>query len=71
MVCLSRELLGEEQYWPILLSTTCIPALLQLLSLPFFPESPRYLLIDRRDEVGCEKGMTGGSPPLHDVLWSS
>ncbi|KAG7263410.1 hypothetical protein CRUP_007416, partial [Coryphaenoides rupestris] len=52
-----KELLGEEQYWPILLSTTCIPALLQLLSLPFFPESPRYLLIDRGDEVGCKKAL--------------
>ncbi|KAK0142070.1 Solute carrier family 2, facilitated glucose transporter member 11 [Merluccius polli] len=52
-----KELLGEEQYWPILLSTTCIPAILQLLSLPFFPESPRYLLIDRGDKNGCEKAL--------------
>ncbi|XP_072921482.1 solute carrier family 2, facilitated glucose transporter member 11-like isoform X3 [Hemitrygon akajei] len=42
-----RELLGREQYWHILLSTTCVPALLQLLLLPWCPESPRYLLIDK------------------------
>ncbi|KAA8592282.1 hypothetical protein FQN60_017737 [Etheostoma spectabile] len=29
-----KELLGKEEYWPILLSTTCIPAFLQLLILP-------------------------------------
>jgi len=53
-----RELLGEEEYWPLLLSTTCVPAFLQLLILPWFPESPRYLLIDRGDEQGCEKGTS-------------
>ncbi|XP_063346027.1 solute carrier family 2, facilitated glucose transporter member 11b isoform X1 [Pelmatolapia mariae] len=52
-----RELLGKEEYWPILLSTTCIPAFLQLLILPWFPESPRYLLIDKGDEEGCKKAL--------------
>ncbi|XP_056603044.1 solute carrier family 2, facilitated glucose transporter member 11b isoform X1 [Triplophysa dalaica] len=52
-----KELLGGEEYWPILLSTTCIPAILQLLILPWFPESPRYLLIDRGDEVACRKAL--------------
>ncbi|CDQ65961.1 unnamed protein product [Oncorhynchus mykiss] len=50
-----KELLGKEEHWPILLCTTCIPAFLQLLILPWFPESPRYLLIDRGDDVGCRK----------------
>ncbi|KAI4891669.1 hypothetical protein NFI96_028924 [Prochilodus magdalenae] len=57
------ELLGKEEYWPILLSTTCIPALLQLMILPWFPESPRYLLIDRSDDHGCNlalKQLHGG-----------
>ncbi|TDH12862.1 hypothetical protein EPR50_G00050220 [Perca flavescens] len=52
-----KELLGKEEQWPILLSTTCIPALLQLLILPWFPESPRYLLIDKRDDEGCKKAL--------------
>ncbi|KAM7416603.1 hypothetical protein PAMA_018583 [Pampus argenteus] len=52
-----KELLGREEYWPILLSTTCIPAFLQLLILPCFPESPRYLLIDKGDDVGCKKAL--------------
>lgn len=52
-----REFLGREEYWPILLSTTCIPAIIQLLALPFFPESPRYLLIDKGDTEGCKKAL--------------
>ncbi|XP_040010798.1 solute carrier family 2, facilitated glucose transporter member 11b [Xiphias gladius] len=52
-----KELLGREEYWPILLSTTCIPAILQLLILPWFPESPRYLLIDKGDKEGCKKAL--------------
>nr|XP_055054382.1 solute carrier family 2, facilitated glucose transporter member 11b [Misgurnus anguillicaudatus] len=51
------ELLGKEKYWPILLSTTCIPAFMQLLILPWFPESPRYLLIDRGDDLACRKAL--------------
>uniref|UniRef100_A0A8C1Y025 Solute carrier family 2, facilitated glucose transporter member 5 n=1 Tax=Cyprinus carpio TaxID=7962 RepID=A0A8C1Y025_CYPCA len=51
-----NELLGKEEYWPILLSTICIPAVMQLLILPWFPESPRYLLIDRGDDVACNNG---------------
>ncbi|XP_034026105.1 solute carrier family 2, facilitated glucose transporter member 11b isoform X2 [Thalassophryne amazonica] len=52
-----RELLGKEEHWPILLSTTCIPALLQLVILPWFPESPRYLLIDKEDDEGCKRAL--------------
>ncbi|XP_057262147.1 solute carrier family 2, facilitated glucose transporter member 11-like isoform X1 [Pezoporus wallicus] len=52
-----RELLGEEMYWPLLLSSSCLPAFAQLLFLPWFPESPRYLLIDRGDELSCVKAL--------------
>ncbi|KAG2470473.1 AIFM3 factor, partial [Polypterus senegalus] len=52
-----RELLGKEDYWPILLSTICIPAILQLIFLPWFPESPRYLLIDRGDHNKCKEAL--------------
>ncbi|XP_028851761.1 solute carrier family 2, facilitated glucose transporter member 11b isoform X2 [Denticeps clupeoides] len=51
------ELLGRDDYWPILLSTTCIPAVLQLLILPWFPESPRFLLIDRGDDQACNQAL--------------
>ncbi|XP_056387364.1 solute carrier family 2, facilitated glucose transporter member 11-like isoform X2 [Hyla sarda] len=52
-----RELLGTEELWPYLLACSAVPALIQLLTLPFFPESPRYLLIDKGDKEGCLKAM--------------
>lgn len=47
---------GLPAGWPILLGLTGIPAALQLLFLPFFPESPRYLLIQKKDEVAARNG---------------
>ncbi|XP_054460305.1 solute carrier family 2 member 15b [Anoplopoma fimbria] len=41
------ELLGQEKYWPLLLSLVVFPTLFQLMLLPWFPESPRYLLIEK------------------------
>ncbi|NXD22924.1 GTR9 protein, partial [Spelaeornis formosus] len=43
--------------WPILLAANAVPALAQLLILPFFPDSPRYLLIDLKDKEGCIKAV--------------
>uniref|UniRef100_A0AAR2JX91 Solute carrier family 2 member 11b n=1 Tax=Pygocentrus nattereri TaxID=42514 RepID=A0AAR2JX91_PYGNA len=62
------ELLGKEGYWPLLLSTTCIPAVLQLLILPWFPESPRYLLIDRGDDHACNMGTMNGRLGAHEWM---
>ncbi|KAK9539743.1 hypothetical protein VZT92_002244 [Zoarces viviparus] len=41
------ELLGKEEYWPLLLSLVVFPTVIQLMFLPWFPESPRYLLIEK------------------------
>ncbi|XP_068607064.1 solute carrier family 2 member 15b [Brachionichthys hirsutus] len=41
------EMLGKEEHWPLLLSLVVFPALIQLILLPWFPESPRYLLIEK------------------------
>ncbi|XP_075946688.1 solute carrier family 2 member 15b [Anarhichas minor] len=41
------ELLGKEEYWPLLLSLVVFPTIIQLMFLPWFPESPRYLLIEK------------------------
>ncbi|XP_061459284.1 uncharacterized protein LOC133373488 [Rhineura floridana] len=48
-----REILGAEEIWPLLLASNVVPALIQLLLLPWAPESPRYLLIDREDQESC------------------
>ncbi|XP_036385840.1 solute carrier family 2 member 11, like [Megalops cyprinoides] len=52
-----RELLGTEERWPWLLAFNGLTGLIQLLSLPFLPESPRYLLLDRGDRQGCERAI--------------
>uniref|UniRef100_A0AAQ5ZPN7 Solute carrier family 2 member 15b n=1 Tax=Amphiprion ocellaris TaxID=80972 RepID=A0AAQ5ZPN7_AMPOC len=41
------ELLGKEEHWPLLLSLVVFPTIVQLMLLPWFPESPRYLLIEK------------------------
>ncbi|XP_068013239.1 solute carrier family 2, facilitated glucose transporter member 11-like [Melanerpes formicivorus] len=52
-----REVLGVDDLWPVLMATNAIPALIQLLTLPFFPDSPRYLLIDKKDKEACLKAV--------------
>ncbi|XP_078740980.1 solute carrier family 2, facilitated glucose transporter member 11-like, partial [Lampetra fluviatilis] len=42
-----KQVLGEPQLWPLALSLPALPAALQLVSLPWLPESPRHLLLDR------------------------
>ncbi|XP_066190648.1 solute carrier family 2, facilitated glucose transporter member 5-like [Sylvia atricapilla] len=50
-------ILGNANGWPVLLGLTGIPSLLQLLTLPFFPESPRYLLIQKGNEEQARKAL--------------
>ncbi|XP_077575180.1 solute carrier family 2 member 15b isoform X1 [Stigmatopora nigra] len=42
-----EELMGKEQHWPLLMALIIFPTLVQLMLLPWFPESPRYLLIEK------------------------
>ncbi|XP_062840158.1 solute carrier family 2, facilitated glucose transporter member 11 isoform X2 [Anolis carolinensis] len=52
-----REVLGSEGAWPFLLSSNAVPAVLQLALLPWAPESPRFLLIDRKDPKACLQAL--------------
>lgn len=50
------EILGREDMWNIVL---CIPAcfsVVQVMVLPFLPEAPRYLFIEKGDEKACRRG---------------
>nr|XP_054493496.1 solute carrier family 2, facilitated glucose transporter member 5-like [Agelaius phoeniceus] len=64
------ELLGKDRFWPLFLSVVVVPASLQLLLLHCFPESPRYLLIERNDVCGATKALQRflGSPEVQDVI---
>lgn len=50
-----ESMLGTATLWPLLLALTVLPALLQLILLPFCPESPRYLYIIRNLEGPARK----------------
>lgn len=50
------EIMGSEEMWPYLLAVSGIPAILQFVTLLFFPEAPRHLYIDKGDTEGCKKG---------------
>ncbi|NXJ14258.1 GTR9 protein, partial [Odontophorus gujanensis] len=43
--------------WNVLLSFSGLVALIQLLFLPFFPESPPYLFLQKGNKDGCLKAM--------------
>lgn len=50
------EILGCEELWNVLL---CLPAFFSVVLvvvLPFLPEAPRYLFIEKGDETACKKG---------------
>ncbi|XP_072443321.1 solute carrier family 2, facilitated glucose transporter member 11-like [Chiloscyllium punctatum] len=48
-----RQILGDESTWHLLLAFSGLPALIQLITLPWFPESPRYLLMEKGDVALC------------------
>ncbi|XP_066059061.1 solute carrier family 2, facilitated glucose transporter member 5-like isoform X1 [Chamaea fasciata] len=52
-----NSILGNVKGWPVLLGLTGIPSLIQLLTLPFFPESPRYLLIQKGNEEQARRAL--------------
>lgn len=45
-----EQILGTDNGWPILLGLSVVPPILQTILLPFCPESPRYLLINKHKE---------------------
>ncbi|XP_049458821.1 solute carrier family 2, facilitated glucose transporter member 1-like isoform X2 [Epinephelus fuscoguttatus] len=52
-----EALLGSAKLWPLLLALTVAPAVLQCILLPFCPESPRFLLINLKQEEQARKAL--------------
>nr|DBA23031.1 TPA: hypothetical protein GDO54_013993 [Pyxicephalus adspersus] len=52
-----RELFGTEFLWPQVLLLSGITSFVQLITLPFFPESPTYLLLEKDDKEACQKAL--------------
>lgn len=62
---ISRVFSLQESTWPYLFGVITVPALVQLVSLPFLPESPCYLLLEKHDEEGATKGRV---LPFHHTM---
>ncbi|XP_053326599.1 solute carrier family 2, facilitated glucose transporter member 11-like [Spea bombifrons] len=52
-----RETLGTEALWPLMLSLSGFTKVLQLAIMPFYPETPPYLLLVKKDKERCVKAM--------------
>ncbi|XP_071350999.1 solute carrier family 2 member 9, like 1 [Trachinotus anak] len=55
--CGLSEIFGREELWNVVL---CVPALfsvVHVIVLPFLPEAPRYLFIEKGDEKACKKAL--------------
>ncbi|XP_075468705.1 solute carrier family 2, facilitated glucose transporter member 3-like isoform X2 [Ascaphus truei] len=51
-----ESVLGTDKWWPFMLTMSIVPAILQMLTLPFCPESPRYLFINcQREQEGVQE----------------
>nr|XP_033781026.1 solute carrier family 2, facilitated glucose transporter member 3-like isoform X2 [Geotrypetes seraphini] len=48
-------IMGTSTLWPLLLAFTIFPAIFQCIMLPFCPESPRFLLINKKKEEQAQK----------------
>ncbi|XP_077776775.1 solute carrier family 2, facilitated glucose transporter member 11-like isoform X1 [Podarcis muralis] len=51
------EMLGSDFLWPLLLASSGLTAVVQLLTLPCFPDSPSYLLIQKGNEEAFMKAI--------------
>ena len=43
------KVLGGRDSWPVMLALTVVPSILQCVILPFMPESPRYLILSKKN----------------------
>ncbi|XP_051943038.1 solute carrier family 2, facilitated glucose transporter member 1 [Hippocampus zosterae] len=57
MVSGLETMLGTKELWPVMMSLSLIPALVQYLVMPFCPESPRYLLINKGQEDEADAAL--------------
>ncbi|XP_068111301.1 solute carrier family 2, facilitated glucose transporter member 3-like [Hyperolius riggenbachi] len=49
-----QVILGSETFWPLLMGITVFLSIIQCALLPFCPESPRYLLIIKKEHDRAE-----------------
>nr|CAD7598767.1 unnamed protein product [Timema genevievae] len=65
-----ESVLGTEALWPVLLALTVVPGIFQLATLPLCPESPKYLLLSKGQEIEAQRSLTWlrGTIEVHDEM---
>ncbi|XP_043227935.1 solute carrier family 2, facilitated glucose transporter member 1-like isoform X3 [Amphibalanus amphitrite] len=65
-----RNVLGTAELWPYLLALTIAPAIFQLAVLPLCPESPRFTLINKDNEVAATQSLSWlrGTPEVQEEI---
>lgn len=65
-----EKILGTEEQWPLLFCLTIVPALFQVITLPFCPETPKYLLINKGKDMDAQRALTWlrGTIEVHDEM---
>ncbi|XP_053994603.1 solute carrier family 2, facilitated glucose transporter member 1-like isoform X4 [Hylaeus volcanicus] len=65
-----EQMLGTDEYWPLLLCLTIVPAIFQVATLPLCPESPKYLLVTKGKDMEAQRGLTWlrGTIEVHDEM---
>ncbi|KAM9798392.1 solute carrier family 2, facilitated glucose transporter member 1 [Neosynchiropus ocellatus] len=64
------SLLGSAELWPLLLGLTALPAVVQVILLPFCTESPRHMLINLNKEEEATSALVrlrGVDDVSHDI----
>ncbi|XP_072308909.1 solute carrier family 2 member 9, like 1 [Eucyclogobius newberryi] len=51
------EILGREELWNVLLCVSACLSVVSIVLLPFFPEAPRYLFIEKGDDQACKRAL--------------
>ena len=49
-----KNVLGTSENWPVLFSLIVVPAILQMVTMPFCKESPRYLTSKGQEQSAIE-----------------
>uniref|UniRef100_A0AC35TYU7 MFS domain-containing protein n=1 Tax=Rhabditophanes sp. KR3021 TaxID=114890 RepID=A0AC35TYU7_9BILA len=63
-----RLVAGNVDAWPIVFAFSALPAFIQIIGLFFIPESPKYLLVIKKDEEQAKESLIQ-LRPFTDMLY--
>lgn len=63
---------GVPDGWRYMMGLSAIPAIIQLIGMPFLPESPRYMLLHGREKEALKvtRSIYGGDKEPNSEMWA-